>query len=75
MGAQLGNAIGVTDKRATQGVATQPIATPANYASEAALDARLTAISGTTYTAAVLRRMTFNDKVFAVRSADDAAGI
>lgn len=75
MTAKLGNPIGVTDKRATQGNPAQPIATPANYADEAALDARLTAISGTTYTAAVLRRMTFNDKVYAVRKADDAAGI
>lgn len=75
MTAQLGNSIGVVDKRATQGVNTSPIATPGNYANEAAMDTRLAAISGTTYTAAVLRRMTFNDKRHAIRLADDAAGV
>lgn len=54
---------------------TSSVATPANYASEAALDARLAAISGTTYTAAVLRSMTHNDKIYAVRLNDDSGTI
>jgi hypothetical protein len=54
---------------------TSSVATPANYASEAALDARLTAISATSYSAERLRNMTHNDKVYAVRLNDDAASI
>lgn len=47
------------------------VATPANYASQTAIDARLTAISAL-YTAARLNSMTLNDKVYAIRLADDA---
>lgn len=47
------------------------VATPANYDNIAALDARLTAISATTYTQARLDTMSLNDKVYAVRLADD----
>jgi hypothetical protein len=81
MGHQIGNNVGVTDKRQVTGefgpvpANADSLATNLNYADEAALDARLTAISGTTYTTAVLRQMTQNDKIFAVRSNDDAAGI
>lgn len=65
----------VARNRATAGsIATSGIvyATPANYASLTALDARLTAINSTIYTTAVLNAMTANDKIFAVRSIDDA---
>lgn len=48
-------------------------ATPANYASFTAMDARLTAISGTLYPQSVLDMMTANDKVYAIRLNDDAA--
>ncbi len=75
---QFGPAIdlGFVDKRRSSGQTnTNPLATPANYASEAALDARLTAISATTYSAANLSNMTLNDKIFAVRTNDDSAGI
>ena len=38
------------------------------YSDEAALDAALTAISGTSYTAARLASMTQNDKIYAIRT-------
>jgi hypothetical protein len=65
----------VVDKRQVQGVLTQQIATPANYASVSAMRTRLTAISATAYSAANLDAMTVNDMVYALRLNDDAAGI
>lgn len=47
------------------------LTTPASYTSLNALDARLTAINSTYYTAARLNAMTANDKVYAVRMNDD----
>lgn len=52
---------------------TSAVTTPANYSNVAALDARLTAISATTYSQANLDRMTINDKIYALRLADDGA--
>jgi len=79
MTAQIGNIVKFVDARESTAAASNnnadQIATPANYADEAALDARLTAISVTTYTVTRLQHMTRNDKVFAVRSSDDAASI
>lgn len=46
-----------------------------NYASVAGLRARLAAVNGTYYTATRLNLMTKNDMVYAVRLADDAAGV
>lgn len=46
-------------------------ATPANYTSQNALDARLTAISATVYPQTQCDKMTSNDKIFAVRANDD----
>lgn len=64
------------DKRRTQTPTnTNPITTPANYKDEASLDARLAAISATAYSAANLRSMTTNDKVYALRLNDDPTGI
>lgn len=64
------------DKRRSGGhLNTSPISNVANYVSEAALDARLTAINATSYTAARLRTMTMNDKVYAVRLNDDPTSI
>lgn len=65
--------VGFVDKRRASGqnVAT-PLATPANYASQSALDTRLLALG---YSAANIRIMNLNDKVYAVRLADDSAGI
>lgn len=54
---------------------TAALATPANYASPTTLDTRLAAINGSLYTAIYLSKMTLNDKIYAVRVADDAASI
>ncbi|HEY6022294.1 MAG TPA: hypothetical protein VIY48_21285 [Candidatus Paceibacterota bacterium] len=64
----------VVDKRKVQGASTQPIATPANYASISAMRTRLLAIGGV-YTAAYLDVMTKNDMIYALRLSDDSAGI
>lgn len=72
--ADITGALGVVDKRRTQGNNTHPI-TLTNYKDIAALKARLTAISATSYTPARLATMTENDMVYAVRLADDLAGI
>lgn len=71
------NNLGFTDRQRAGAVGSvaddaSAVGTPANYASEAALDARLTAISATSYSAARLREMTLNDKIYAVRLNDDA---
>ena len=73
--AQLGNPLGVTDKRSTQGNTTSPIGTEANYADVAALRTRLAAVAAGTYTATVLDQMTVNDMIYALRVLDDAAGL
>ena len=65
--------VGFVDKRRASGPTTAtPLGTPGNYASTAALDTRLDALG---YTAAERSIMTQNDKIYAVRSADDSAGI
>ena len=64
---------GIADKRRLPSSATTLLATPANYAGVSALRTRLAAISGTTYTAAVMDKMTKNDMFYAVRNSDDAA--
>lgn len=64
----------VSKAKATAGsvaVSGSIFATPANYASNTSLDARLTAISGTIYPQSVLDKMTSNDKVLAIRLIDD----
>lgn len=65
----------VDKRRADTPTNTSSIGTPANYASESALDTRLDAISSTSYSAARLRTMTTNDKIYALRLNDDSAGI
>lgn len=73
---QLGTPGGFVDVRQNQrnnGVST--VATPANYATVASRDARLSAANPTLYSARRLQTMTENDKVFALRLIDDAAGI
>lgn len=79
MSTQIGNIVGFVDARESTAAASannaDQVATVQNYSDEAALDARLTAISATTYTPARLASMTHNDKVYAVRSTDDAASI
>lgn len=39
------------------------------------LDSRLTAINSTTYSAAILRTMTMNDKIYAIRMESDISGV
>lgn len=69
--------INVPDKRRTASVpnAAASTGTPANYASNASLDTRLAAISGTTFTQARLDQMNQNDKVYALRTLDDPTSI
>lgn len=68
--------LGFVDKRrsGTQATTTS-LGTAGNYADAATIDARLTAISATSYSAARLRQMNINDKIYALRLADDLAGI
>lgn len=65
----------IDKRRATAGSTTTSVpsapATPANYASLAAMDTRLLAIGGV-YTQKYIDSMTMNDKVFALRNSDDA---
>ena len=63
------------DKRKVQGANTNPLATPANYASVSALRTRLAAINGSLYISAYLDIMTKNDMIYVVRLSDDSAGI
>lgn len=70
---QPGNAQGIVDKeRAVAGsapVSSGSLGTPANYDSNASLD---TALLADGYTQATLDSMTQNDKIYALRLADDA---
>lgn len=65
----------VDKRRASGQTNTSPLGTPASYLTEAALDTRLAAIDATAYSAQNLRIMNTNDKIYAVRVADDSAGI
>lgn len=70
------NILGVTDRRRTQAQTDLPgnLTTDARYMSVNDLRTRLAAIDAAYYTSTKLNEMTKNDMVFAVRSADDAAG-
>jgi len=70
-----GNLLGFIDKRRTQISTTAVVGTPANYTSVGALRTRLAAIDGTYFSAARLNSMTFNDMIYALRLADDLAGV
>lgn len=82
---ELENPLGFVDKRrnnkgvdagnANGNPTTNGTSDSSNYSSVAGLRARLTAVNAGYYTAALLNRMTKNDLVYAVRQADDAAGI
>jgi len=65
----------IDKRRNARGDNTNHNATPLNYDSIANLRARLTAISGTTFTAARMDAMTVNDMYYAIRLNDDAAGV
>ncbi len=69
--------IGYTDKRRTQSQTKIPgtQGTTVNYNDVGALRARLTAVAAASYPATRLNTMTKNDMVYALRLADDAAGV
>lgn len=69
--------LGFADKRSGASTASgsTAVGTAANYTSPAAMRTRLAAINGTYYTTARLNSMTENDLTYALRLADDAAGI
>jgi hypothetical protein len=69
------NVLGFVDKRRTPGAGSNQITTDANFIDVAALRARLTAVSATAYSASNLDKMTKNDMIFAIRQADELAGI
>lgn len=72
----IGNRQKVVDKRAGRGTITSPLIWIDTHARDvSAMRARLTAISGTTYTAARLNTMTENDMLYALRMSDDLAGV
>lgn len=70
-------AVNFPDKRrSSAGAKTgKHLATPANYSGNDELDAALVAANGTYYTAKRLDSMTQNDKVYALRTIQDAASI
>lgn len=67
----------VVDKRNVYNTGASPISTTAWNASgdNNDLDAQLTTFNAAYFTAARLQEMTRNDKMFALRTAYDAAGI
>lgn len=67
--------LGFTDKRQTSGAATLPMANPANYVSISAMRTRLAAINPTYFTTARLNAMNDSDLTYALRLADDPAGV
>jgi hypothetical protein len=67
--------LGFVDKRRVAGQAGINVSTPANYASVAAMRARLIVLNSTYYTTTRLDKMTVNDMVFAIRGFDDVAGL
>ena len=73
----LGNSLGVVDKRLSVSSATSPISSTTHNATkdDAATDAQLTTLNGTYYTAARLQTMNENDKNYALRVGYDSAGI
>lgn len=68
--------LGIADKRKNSRTAsTSNLGTPANYSSIGAMRTRLAAINGAYWTAARLNLYTKNDLVYALRLADDSAGM
>ena len=67
---------GISDKRyAAKTQSGSNLATAANYHSILSLDTRLIAANAAYFTAARLNMMGKNDKVYALRLIDDAAGL
>lgn len=67
--------LGFTDKRQTSGSMGLPLANAANYVSVSAMRTRLAAINPTYFTTARLNTMNDSDLTYALRLADDAAGV
>lgn len=65
----------VDKRRGRGGTGNDVVGTPANYATVSSMKTRLAAISGTTNTAQRMNNYTKNDMVYAIRLADDAAGV
>lgn len=68
----------IDDRRHNKGQQTVPLGTQqstANYNSVGLLRARLGVVNAGYYSATRLNSMTKNDMIYAVRQADDAAGI
>lgn len=72
---ELEHITGFVDKRRTPGNLGTPLANAANYDSVNAMRTRLAAVNGAYYTSARLNSMTKNDMVYALRLADDVAGV
>jgi hypothetical protein len=66
---------GFVDKRRVQGQATTNLSTNATYQSISSLRTRLTTIDSTYFSTVRLNGMTKNDMIYAIRLADDAAGV
>lgn len=74
--AQIGSIdLSLTFRNETQGTNAVLVATPANYASIAAMKTRLAAINGTYFTTARMNTMTVNDLIYALRLNDDPTTI
>jgi hypothetical protein len=68
--------LGIVDKRRNSRTQTAAnLGTPANYVSVSALKTRLTAINAGYWTTARLNLYTKNDLLYALRLADDSAGV
>lgn len=65
----------VDKRRASGQTNTNPLGTPANYKDVSSIDTRLAAVDANAYSAANLRTMNLNDKIYALRLADDSAGV
>jgi hypothetical protein len=69
------NPLGIVDKRRGRGVTGTGLTTPANALDVNALRTRLLAVSATAYSTANLDKMTKNDMIYALRLADESAGV
>lgn len=71
----LGELAGFVDKRRVKGQSGSSLATPGNYNSVASMRTRLATVNGAYFTAPRLNSMSENDMIYALRLADDSAGL
>lgn len=69
------NMLGYVDKRRVPADAANRVTTDANFSDITSMRTRLFAVSATAYSVANLDKMTVNDMLYALRLADEAAGI